>query len=198
MKILRADQYTTVPWRNGGGTTREIVVHRDGNLHADFLWRLSIATISQSGPFSVFDGVDRTIALLSGTGMALETPDETIRVTAEAASLAFKGELPIVCELIDGETVDLNAMTRRGFYSHTMRRERIVGDMTVTAVADCSFVVATGVLNLFWNGRQTIGPLDTIADIAPGTELRIHADRPTDVFIIALTLRVPALGLPTA
>lgn len=187
MKILRANQYVTVPWRNGGGTTREIAVHRDANLHDDFLWRLSIATIAQSGPFSAFDGVDRTIALLSGRGMSLQSPDATTHVTADTAPLAFNGELPIFCRLVDGETIDLNVMTRRGFYGHTMRRERIVGDMTVTATADTTFIVSAGVLELSWNGRQDIGPLDTIADIAQGTALELHADPPTEAFIIGLT-----------
>ena len=38
-----------------------------------FEWRVSIATIAQSGPFSVFAGVDRVIVLLDGDGVHLQS-----------------------------------------------------------------------------------------------------------------------------
>ena len=49
------------PWKNGGGSTREIVCRPPGAGMDSFEWRVSIATIAQSGPFSVFAGVDRVI-----------------------------------------------------------------------------------------------------------------------------------------
>ena len=58
-----------MPWRNGLGTTTEIAAEpsADGRFH----WRLSIADVAQSGPFSSFEGYDRTIAVVAGAGMRL-------------------------------------------------------------------------------------------------------------------------------
>ncbi|HNM98403.1 MAG TPA: HutD family protein, partial [Marmoricola sp.] len=53
MMIVRATDATVVPWRNGGGSTREYFkVGGD-----DFDWRLSVAQIVQPGPFSAFPGI---------------------------------------------------------------------------------------------------------------------------------------------
>ncbi len=48
MRTVTYEELPDVPWRNGLGTTREV--------HRDERWRLSIATITAPGPFSVFRG----------------------------------------------------------------------------------------------------------------------------------------------
>ena len=50
------------PWKNGGGSTTEIAIAPLGATVDKFDWRISLATIANSGPFSVFPGVDRTLA----------------------------------------------------------------------------------------------------------------------------------------
>lgn len=187
MKILRADQCAIVPWRNGGGTTREIAVHRDARQHDDFLWRLSIATVSKSGPFSIFDGVDRTIALIDGDGMSLRSPNETTIVKADTPPFSFRGEAEIVCELVGGATIDLNAMTRRGFFRHSMHREQFLGWTVIEGSADQTFVVINSVLELHLHGQATLGPLDTVAEISPGEGFRLYSDRPADILVVALS-----------
>ena len=49
------------PWKNGGGTTQEIAGWPAGAGLDAFGWRVSIACIAASGPFSVFAGIDRSI-----------------------------------------------------------------------------------------------------------------------------------------
>src|SRR5687768_11288563 len=68
MRHLKADNYRRQPWKNGGGFTTELMVEPDGDR---WLWRLSIANVEQSGPFSDFAGYERTLMLLSGEGMEL-------------------------------------------------------------------------------------------------------------------------------
>ena len=60
MIILRASSYRTVAWKNGGGMTREIL--REPAEPTPFDWRLSLATIDSSGPFSAFAGYQRTVS----------------------------------------------------------------------------------------------------------------------------------------
>lgn len=109
------DQLPVTPWKNGGGSTREIACWPPGAGMNDFGWRISIATIAAPGPFSVFAGIDRRIMLLDGDGVRLHSPG-TIdhRLDTPGQPFAFSGDLPINCTLLGGESSDFNVMARRG------------------------------------------------------------------------------------
>jgi environmental stress-induced protein Ves len=104
------------PWRNGGGSTREIACWPPGAGLADFEWRLSIASIAADGPFSVFPNIDRTIMLLAGDGVRLHSADGAIdhRLDTPHRPFAFSGDVPLDCTLLGGASSDFNAMVRRG------------------------------------------------------------------------------------
>ena len=75
MSILKLgpDDYRTMPWKNGAGSTTELVIEPPGaTLAGGFHWRVSMATVAESGPFSSFPGYDRTLLLLEGQGLELE------------------------------------------------------------------------------------------------------------------------------
>ena len=101
------------PWQNGGGSTREIVCWPTGAGLDDFDWRVSIASVAASGPFSVFAGVDRTIMLLAGDGLRLQAPGLDHLLDTLHAPFAFSGDAALHCTLLGGESTDLNAMSRR-------------------------------------------------------------------------------------
>lgn len=100
-------------WRNGGGETREIISWP--MQKAEFLWRASIATIAQSGPFSAFPGIDRSITLLSGEGVNLQSSDGSINhaLTTSGQPFYFSGDCALSASLLGGLTTDFNIMTRR-------------------------------------------------------------------------------------
>lgn len=104
------------PWRNGGGSTREIVcVPPEVELDA-FDWRASVATIDRPGPFSTFPGVDRTTVWLAGADVRLCSRDGTTQHRlgrAHARLHRFGGELPIDGEPLGGASTVFNVMTRR-------------------------------------------------------------------------------------
>ena len=104
------------PWKNGGGSTREVACWPPGAGLDDFDWRVSIATIAVGGPFSTFAGIDRTIMLLDGPGVRLRSPDGAIdhRLDRPLLPFAFSGDVALDCELLGGGSSDLNVMTRRG------------------------------------------------------------------------------------
>lgn len=106
----------STPWKNSGGSTREIACWPPGAGIDDFDWRLSIASIEQAGPFSVFEGVDRHIMLLDGDGVRLRSSDGAIdhRLETPHRPLAFSGDAAIDCTLLGGPSSDFNVMTRRG------------------------------------------------------------------------------------
>jgi len=101
------------PWKNGGGSTREIASWPPGAGLDGFDWRVSIATIAASGPFSVFAGVDRTIMLLEGDGVRLQAQGLDHRLDRPQDPFAFSGDLAIHCTLLGGASSDFNVMTRR-------------------------------------------------------------------------------------
>jgi environmental stress-induced protein Ves len=110
-------------WKNGQGLTEEVAAFPAGSDTDSFDWRLSIAHVGADGPFSVFAGIDRTIALLDGEGLALDLPEgRTVTLMPGGAPFSFPGEWEISSRNPGGPTIDLNIMTRRGRCTHAMRR----------------------------------------------------------------------------
>jgi environmental stress-induced protein Ves len=124
MHILRRADYKSMPWKNGMGVTQEVIAHPPGSDMASFGWRVSIAHVGADGPFSVFAGIDRTIALLDGAGLYLDMPDGAVELSPRSDPLSFSGDLKISSRNRNGPTIDLNIMTRRGQFTHRMRRTR--------------------------------------------------------------------------
>ena len=109
MKALREVNYITVPWKNGGGLTREILKVPE---HAPvFDWRLSLASIETPGPFSAFDGYQRTLVLVRGAGVQLDFGAHgQVSLHAPGQTAVFDGAWAVSCTLIDGPSTDLNLM----------------------------------------------------------------------------------------
>lgn len=123
MRILRASDYRVMPWKNGGGETTEIAVSPDGAGLADFDWRVSMAKVAGDGPFSVFPGIDRTLAILEGAGIVLDVEGaEPKPLTLETAPHAFPADAPTSATLINGAVLDFNVMSRRERIDHVVQR----------------------------------------------------------------------------
>jgi len=108
-----------MPWRNGGGVTREIACYPARADIQSFEWRMSIAEVVRDGPFSDFSGIDRVITLLSGKGLRLvsrqgDRGSMNHLLDEPFQPFDFSGDLPITAELLDGPCQDFNVMTRRG------------------------------------------------------------------------------------
>jgi len=129
---LKAVDRIAAPWRNGGGVTREVIASPAGADLANFDWRISIADVASDGPFSVFPGIDRLMAVLSGPGIRLETEGAaSVTVRMGEPPAVFSGEAKTSGFLIDGPIRDLNIMTRRGVVSARMRRLEIETEQAV-------------------------------------------------------------------
>jgi len=114
MIVHRANALVATRWKNDGGATREIAAYPLGSGFDDFTWRVSIADVETDGPFSRFEGIDRTIVLLDGAGMSLTFNDASEHVLKQAfVPFEFVGEAQVSARLIDGATQDFNLMIRR-------------------------------------------------------------------------------------
>ena len=126
IRLIRSRDYTRKPWKNGGGMLADIVMAPKGAGLDAFDWRISAAHVGVSGPFSMFPGIDRSMVVLAGEGLRLDIVGQAPRVLGLASPpIAFPGDVPAQATLTAGPVDDLNVMTRRGRFAHTLRRERI-------------------------------------------------------------------------
>lgn len=114
MNLLHFDELPATPWKNGGGITRELACFPHGAGLDDFVWRVSIADVGQSGPFSHFPGVERIIMLLAGGGMRLRFDDGSEHdLSTPLQPFRFRGEAHLQATLARGPSQDFNLMLRR-------------------------------------------------------------------------------------
>ena len=165
MKILRAADRVAVPWKNGGGVTREVAVWPPGAGLDTFDWRVSIAEVSSAGPFSHFAGVDRALAILKGR-MALDFADRAVVLDAQSPPFAFAGDVSCYGTSIGGAVTDLNVMTRRG--RCTARMERIAGETFSTTAATMVVVTAETTVH-FGKEKLSLNSCDAVFDENGGT-----------------------------
>ncbi|KRB59399.1 HutD-family protein [Rhizobium sp. Root708] len=150
-RVLKASSYRRMPWKNGGGETVEIAVSPPDAALSDFDWRVSMATVATDGPFSIFVGIDRTLSILEGAGMALAIDGAEPRVlTTTSEPLSFPADVAVSATLPGGPITDLNVMTRRARLRHRVERIEVDGR--------CSVHVATGTwLVLCQHGTLSLG-----------------------------------------
>ncbi|MGZ8337178.1 MAG: HutD/Ves family protein [Allosphingosinicella sp.] len=102
------------PWRNGGGVTRDVAIFPHGAGDDDFLWRASLATIADAGPFSAWPGVDRTFMPLRGEVLIAVDNGPVRRLVAGDPAIDFAGEAAVTARPAGNECTVLNLMARRG------------------------------------------------------------------------------------
>ena len=182
LRILRNGDYPSRPWKNGGGTTRDILVSPPGASLDEFDWRLSLAQVDRDGPFSRFDNVDRTLVLLSGA-MTLHEPDRRIELV-RGEPVEFPGERAIEATLNAGSTLDFNVMTRRGRTQHTVRREEFTARTSLASSKGSTLVLFALEDGLRVEG-EALGVYDTVVIDAHSVGVVAGDDR-----VAALSIRI--------
>lgn len=135
-RLLRVADYRRTPWKNGGGWTTQIASHPslpdEQGAIGDFDWRVSIADIESSGPFSTFADVDRELVLLAGNGIELDIDDDPPRrLEQRFQRIRFAGEQRVQCHLLAGPTRDFNVMVRRGQVTAEVIARPLTGSMLI-------------------------------------------------------------------
>ncbi|MDY0893223.1 HutD family protein [Frigoribacterium sp. CFBP9030] len=130
--VLRASARDVVPWRNGAGTTTVVAEGppAEGGPTTEPAWRISIATIDRSAPFSEFAGVDRLLMTLSPAGLDLVIDGRRVRGEAFDV-LPFAGESAVEAVDVRGTGLDLNLMTGRGAAVGTLVARHLDGELTL-------------------------------------------------------------------
>lgn len=132
MHIVRFADCPPSPWKNGGGITRQLLIRPAAANLDDFALRVSVADVDSDGPFSCFDGIDRTLTLLEGGGLQLQRDDAPLAtLQADSPLLHFAGEWPISSQRLAGKVRDFNIMTRRSRCHHRAERLSLDGSLTL-------------------------------------------------------------------
>ncbi|RAR67764.1 hypothetical protein C7401_1012 [Paraburkholderia unamae] len=181
LTLLRGADLAPSAWKNGGGVTREIAARAAAGASPDgFAWRVSLADIERAGPFSRFEGIERTLVLINGAGLLLDETNAERREPRLTHALErvldvarFAGESSVDARLIAGPVRVFNLMVRTG--------------------------AARGALDVWPRGGQrsacarTVlvhavqGPVDVSVDggdaiaLAPGDTLQVEARQAVDI-----------------
>ena len=109
MKVLPSQYFTKGRWRNGMGTSWEIATDPEGSGDAGFRWRMALAQIDGSVPFSHYENIDRIFTLIKGDGLDLTLEGRPKLQIADCfVPHAFPGDVKTDCNLHGGPCVALN------------------------------------------------------------------------------------------
>lgn len=136
MHILRAADRIATAWKNGGGTTREIIAMPPNSGFDDFEWRLSMADICASGPFSHFENVNRYLAMIEGEIELKINSEPPVLLTPKDVPFEFCAEQSVCATLMSPKAVDLNLMIRKGSKAAQMLRHQLIPDVPFIAKAE--------------------------------------------------------------
>ncbi len=112
MEIISLSDVPEKPWKNGGGTSWEIAADEETPPG----WRISVALIDRSGPFSDYSGYDRTIVAIDGDPVDLDVNGKLVSLV-QGEPYDFRGEARVTCT-VQGSARDFNVMTRRDELGH--------------------------------------------------------------------------------
>ncbi len=184
-----------MPWKKGGGVTREMFIVPEGATleNEDFLWRLSSADISESGPFSVFPGYDRVLFLLSGNGMEISANGKKLALVSPFDSVRFRGEHETYCALRDGPATDLNIICRRDALSCEYRQflpSKETGRVFLSGHSTI-LVCLKGAVDAKVEGNHRLNEMDVllIHEHPWGTPLFLQYGENSRLLVITLTKR---------
>ena len=119
-RTIPPSEIRTMPWKNGGGVTHEIATGDTAAPGQAWGWRLSLAEVAQDGPFSLFPGIDRIIAVIEGAGMDLLHADGAVTALEPFQAVRISGDEALSSRLRGGGVRDMNVMVLRDLFKATL------------------------------------------------------------------------------
>ncbi|MCK7631557.1 MULTISPECIES: HutD/Ves family protein [Shewanella] len=204
MQLIRYRECPSTTWKNGGGSTKQLLISPSHADLSDFDYRISIASVSSSGPFSLFIGIDRQLCLLEGEGLKLHIQGDSLNsstlLTPNNAPFNFKGETQIESQLLDDPVLDFNVMTKRDKYSSNIEKicinDTFISDSsenTLDTTQEQNVCMPLQLLlclePVIWdqNGHLTELERYDLLLCPPGEPLNFKSDNPTKWLCISLS-----------
>lgn len=189
MHIIRLSACPPSTWKNGGGSTRQLLAYPPGASLDNFAYRVSVAEVDSDGPFSHFPGVDRSLAILQGDGLALMNGPQLFgTLLAGQPPMAFDGGLPLSGLRLGGKVRDFNVMSRRGQASHHCQQLVLDSGSHHLALPSGSLLfVASGQLQL---ATQTLHAMEALW-LEQAADLTLHCSQAASLLLSSFTLCEP-------
>jgi environmental stress-induced protein Ves len=175
-----------MPWKNGQGATREILVHPEGASLDGFMWRISMAQVNAPGAFSVFPGCDRILCVVNGGPLLLAVEDaEPVRLGVDSPPFHFAADAAAEVTALDEPVLDFNVMVRRSHYrAHVDCRRGAVelpacGDTRAVCIREGTARTEKG---------EVLRSGDTV--LVDGRQTKIAADDDTVLYVVTLIAQV--------
>lgn len=147
------------PWINGRGSTTELISADESALFyrrdfpVDGRWRLSLASLTATGPYSPMPGIDRIHTPVEGIGLTVD--GEPVPVTA-LTSYAFPGEAEVTLSALPRRTRALNLMVDRDSPAAGRLEVRVV-DAAVPVDNALAAVLLDGTFDVLVPWREGMG-----------------------------------------
>jgi environmental stress-induced protein Ves len=109
------------PWKNGGGRTTTIIEEPHGASLEGLDWRISVADIDTSGPFSIFPGMTRHLLVLTGR-VRLSGQHIEAELGMDNGPITFPGDTSITATPVATPVRVLNVMVRTDQFGGTVQR----------------------------------------------------------------------------
>jgi len=154
---LTPADYRHQPWANGRGVTVELA-RADGP--DGLIWRLSMATVAEDGPFSLFPGIERNLTVISGPGFRLEGSGLALKARP-LVPVAFPGDVEIAAAGVAAPSQDFNVMTAR-----SLPRPDVAAVVGEARIEGGGLLAAFALESTRING-QAIGEQELILTTAP-------------------------------
>jgi uncharacterized protein len=184
MRILRSADHKRMLWKNGKGETVEIAVSPPGASVDNFDWRISMATVAEDGPFSIFDSVDRTLSVLSGEGITLSVAGHApTTLRRETPPYGFPADRETSATLVSGPITDLNVMTRRGAFTHAVER-MVIEDLTLQPSSRMRIVLTLSDVTVVQE-NILLQPWDGLF-LGSGDTARLSSAFPATIYVIQI------------
>ncbi len=159
--VTRGADLVRVAWRNGQGTTRDVVTRAgpDGAL----LWQVSIADLERDADFSDFSGFDRVFTPIAGGPVELSFNGARFTPRPALVPVPFAGQWRTQCRVASPAQA-LNAITDRHVHAATVDVLHIAagGSVETAEAAECVLHCWSGVISLddarLQPGDSSFGP----------------------------------------
>ncbi|GAA0917021.1 hypothetical protein GCM10009575_006370 [Streptomyces rhizosphaericus] len=168
-RVIRMARLEPQRWANGRGWTREIYRAPVADPLETAAWRLSLADIEDTGPFSPFPGLERH--LLSAAPVPLQLSiDGAVHDLCYTQIVSFAGASEVATTTVHGRAQALNLMVRSGICGSL---DLLRGDarLPVSAGFATALVVLDGIVAL--DGRR-LERFDTVLPGADETRLGLR------------------------
>jgi environmental stress-induced protein Ves len=184
--VTPAGRHTT-PWRNGAGRTAEIAAHPASTL-SGLAWRISVATVETDGPFSPFEGCDRTSLLLTGAGIDILSDDEeAVTLDRPFASVDYPADRGARGRLHGGPVQLLNLIADRAFAITHRLIEGRRPEQPLPAAATTIVHMLRGDARVAAGSRHALSAGDTMVSEDPALAITL-APMTSDALILHATL----------